>query len=82
MDTELFLQHLQSIGSFYEGRMLRRASEDYPNLKSDSIDALSFFVQGYAFEHSGRSPSFAPAAVDVLQEYKGEAYRPPLLLQR
>ena len=74
MNAEEMLKRLESIASFFQGRILQPSFDDYRNSKPDDWDALTFFVRGYAFEHQGRSPSFAPVATDVLKALKSEGW--------
>lgn len=37
------------------------------NSTNDSVQAVAQFLAGYAFEHQGSSPSYAPIACDVVQ---------------
>jgi hypothetical protein len=72
MKTEdlLLLGLFQRVALLFEGRFLNPSFDDYERSQADGWEALKLFVRGYAFEHQGRSPSFAPIAADVLDRVK------------
>ena len=37
----------------------------------DPVEAASIFLEGYAFEHQGRNPSFSPAAIEAIKMSEG-----------
>lgn len=63
------LRLIEALASVFEARFMKPNYEDHLCLETDPWQALAFFAGSYAFERQGRSPNFAPAAVDVLVEF-------------
>ena len=51
----------------YMPQYLNHELEGFPNIDSNWIEALKFFLSGYAFERQGRSPAYAPLAVEAIE---------------
>ncbi len=66
------INELERLGRFYQTRFLKPNLNRFQNYESDEWDALCFFLNGYAFEREGRSPNYAPAAVDAIKVLKLE----------
>ncbi len=64
-----WLQFFEEVSCFYVAGLFLSWGK-YPKYKEDIWDALSIFLEGYAFERQGRNPGYSHAAVDVLRECK------------
>jgi len=64
------LDQLELLGKIYQVRFLEPNRDRFPNFETDAWHALAFFLGGYAFERQGRSPNYAPAAVDAILTLK------------
>lgn len=58
------------MGKLFEARFLRPLWSQYPSRESDDWQALSLFLEGYAFERQGRRPDFSHVAVDAVEELR------------
>jgi hypothetical protein len=56
---------------------LDSATARYRNRQSNWIEALGFFLNGYAFERQGRSPEYAPVACEALTLLSAKAKSGP-----
>lgn len=72
--VENFLKLCTKVSQFYIKRSLRHIETEFPSLQNDQNpiqwEALKFFLDGYAFERQGRSPDYAPAAVDTITDFQ------------
>ena len=64
--TEL-LQCFERCGQLYRARFLADAERKFPRLRDDPVEALVFFLDGYAFERQGASPDYKRLAVDAVR---------------
>ncbi len=71
---ERFIYACAKLADLYEGRFVRANVEACPELEEDPWDSLRFFILGYAFEHKIRSPDCARAAMDAVNEARGQAF--------
>ena len=62
------LRLFEGLSEIFKALSLKPLWQKY-NL-NDSIGAASLFLEGYAFERQGRSPSFSPAAVEAIKKAK------------
>jgi hypothetical protein len=60
------MQFLERLGCMYVSRYMHPLWHDRKAM--DSRQALELFLEGYAFERQGRSPVYAPAAVDAVNK--------------
>ena len=67
MSKESFLESCTKLSKLYNQLFLVPRMENFPNYSRDIWDSLKFFLDGYAFEHQGRSHSYAPVAVDTIK---------------
>lgn len=68
------IDQLERLGKIFKVRLLEPLMNQFANLETDAWDALAFFLRGYAFERQGRSPNFAPAAVDAILTLKHDGH--------
>lgn len=68
------IDQLERLGKIFKVRLLEPLMNQFANLETDAWDALAFFLRGYAFERQGRSPNFAPAAVDTILTLKHDGH--------
>ena len=47
--------------------ILNQNKATYPNMESDWLQALQFYLHGYAYERQGRSPEYSNAAVEAVE---------------
>lgn len=64
------LQFLARVSCLYEGRFLRPLWNKYPNRDGNDWDALSIFLEGYAFARQGAPSDFAHAGCDAIRQMK------------
>lgn len=69
-DTAPVLRFLGRLSYLYEERFLKPLWNNYPNRESDNWDALSIFLEGYAFARQGAPSDFAHAACDAVQQLR------------
>ncbi len=63
-----WLKFFASIAPVFESRFVEPLQSRYPHAEEDPWQSLGVFLEGYAFEHQGRDPSFSHAAGDVVGE--------------
>ena len=73
MDKKDILRLFEGLSDIFKALYQKPLWQKY-NL-NDSIGATSLFLEGYAFERQGRSPSFSPAAVEAIK--KAEVSKSP-----
>jgi hypothetical protein len=61
-------QFLAGLSHLYEGRFLRPLWSKYPDRDGNNWDALSIFLEGYAFARQGAPSGFAHAACDAIRQ--------------
>ena len=66
MDKKDILRLFEGLSDIFKALSQKPLWQKY-NL-NDSIGATSLFLEGYAFERQGRSPSFSPAAVEAIKK--------------
>lgn len=66
-----FLKTCISTAKLYRTFMLEPTVSACPDLEADAWSSLKFFLLGYAFERQGRSPDYAPAAADTIDDLRG-----------
>lgn len=69
-DDGVSFEVFERLAPFFTQRFLTESVRRCPDLETDPSDSLKFFLH-YAFEHQGRSPDYAPAAIDTTDELKG-----------
>ena len=68
MASEIDLLHcFEQCGRLYRARFLAGAERKFPRLREDPLDALAFFLDGYAFERQGASPDYKRLAVEAAE---------------
>ena len=63
-------QFFAGLGYLYEGRFLSPLWSKYPDRDGNDWDALSIFLEGYAFARQGAPSDFAHAACDAIQQMR------------
>ncbi len=58
--------------AIYQPHYLAPTLARFPEIETDWLEALKFFLYGYAFERQGRSPAYAPLAVEAIRVTIGE----------
>ena len=79
-DRKAVVRFLGKIGDkVYVPLFLNSSVGEFSNLYEDWVQALKFFLSGYAFERQGRSPDYAPTAVAAVDQVlpAGRSQRSP-----
>ncbi len=66
-----FLTTCIGLADIYRVYLLAPTVEECTGFETDPWSSLKFFLLGYAFERQGRSPDYAPAAADTIDELRG-----------
>lgn len=69
-DISTILRFLARLGDLYEARFLKPLWNRYPDRESDDWDALTLFLEGYAFARQGIPNDFIHAAWDAIQQLR------------
>lgn len=69
-DTLAPLRFLARLSHLYEGRFLQPLWNKYPNHENNDLDALTIFLEGYAFARQGAPNDFIHAASDTIQQLR------------
>jgi len=66
--ANVFIKECLKLADLYIARFLEGNKRLCPNYCKEPLDSLKFFLLGYAFEHQGRSPNYAPVAVTAIDK--------------
>ena len=79
MDQQTRIGKVKAIASFGDafGVILQQNSRPYPARDSDWLQALQFYLHGYAYERQGRSPEYSAAAVEAVGQAVGTGLTNP-----
>ena len=70
MDEKWAIQKVTEIATFAQGFQVifEQNKAPYPNLESDWLQGLQFYLHGYAYERQGRSPEYSAAALKAVEQ--------------
>ncbi len=66
MDNFELLRLFEGLSDLFRAQYYKPLWKKYDYL-NDPMNATKLFLEGYAFERSGRSPAFAPAAIEAIK---------------
>jgi len=70
VDQKILIRKVREIATFANAFqvILEQNRAPYASMNSDWLQALQFYLHGYAYERQGRSPEYSAAAVEAVQE--------------
>lgn len=74
--VQRFLNMFAAIGELYQTDYSDPTWDRYPQVLSDQVQSLAVFLEGYAFERSGRPPKFSVTAARIVAQKKPEDLDP------
>ena len=79
MNQQMLTRKVREIASFGDAFkvILDQNSGPYPAKDSDWLQALQFYLHGYAYERQGRSPEYSTAAVEAVGQAVGTGLTNP-----
>jgi hypothetical protein len=67
-----WLRFFASVAPAFQSRFVEPLWSRYPHTEREPWQSLGVFLEGYAFEHQGRDPSFGHAAGQLMEELQSE----------
>ncbi|MCD6416423.1 MAG: hypothetical protein J7M08_06975 [Planctomycetes bacterium] len=64
------MERFERLSSLFVSRLMNPVWEACGDVEHDGWASLRLFLSGYAFERQGRSPDYAPAATDTVDEMR------------
>ncbi len=65
---DYYLSQFEKLSYLFNKRFIVPGWKKFPYAQTDALQSVCFFLHGYGFEHQGRSASYAPAAIDAINE--------------
>jgi len=75
------MERFEKLSRLYVSRLMRPAWDTCGDVEHDEWTSLRLFLLGYAFERQGRSPDYAPAATDAIDEVRGKSLTEDMALE-
>lgn len=73
--TPAAMEFFARVASLYRARLLYPLWQKYPCRENDDWEAVSLFLEGYAFERQGAPADFAHAALDAIRRLRSAGVR-------
>lgn len=70
------MQRFVKLSELFISRLMKPVWEACGDVEHDGWSSLQLFLLGYAFERQGRSPDYAPAAADTIDEIRNAPLYP------